>query len=110
MPNQHGMCMIHLFCSKYLLLPGAVQVLHLSAVGWNPIVAGGHFKENIIGATNMSNQFVHLTSVVTWSRAISASFCCWMEFSCCWRASTLHAHSEVDAIFVDHLMGCTGWW
>ena len=50
-----------LFISEHLLLPVAVQFLHSSAVGWNPIVAGG-----------------------------------------------LQSHSEVDAIFVDHLMGDAG--
>lgn len=50
-----------LFISKHLLLPGAVQFLHPSVVGWNSVVAGGP-----------------------------------------------QAHSEVDAILVDHLMGGAG--
>ena len=39
-----------LFMSKYLLLPGAVQVLHLSAVGWNPIVAEGPLPHSEVDA------------------------------------------------------------
>ena len=36
--------------SKYLLLPGAVQVLRLSAVGWNPIVAEGPLPHSEVDA------------------------------------------------------------